>query len=29
MTSSDAFTWLPLAISLAALVVAFVLGGKQ
>ena len=29
MTSGDAFTWLPLAISLAALVVALVLGGKQ
>lgn len=29
MTSNDAFTWMPLIISLLALIVALILGGRE
>jgi hypothetical protein len=29
MTSNDAFTWMPLIVSLLALIVALILGGRQ
>jgi hypothetical protein len=29
MTGNDAFTWMPLIVSLLALIVALILGGRQ